>query len=114
MYEMNHDDFHPLTRDYIDSFVPSDSGLFMLAIRLVSGNYQTFFTSQSDNLYVSLQKIIDGDILQLPGEIEEYLEKYQCYVTYFVECNILQRPEINKMLNQTADPVTRLKIINSN
>ncbi len=114
MYEMNHDAFYPLTRDHIDSFVPSDAGLYMLAIRLVSGNYQTFFTNQSENLYSSLQKIINGDVSHLPEEIEEYLVKYQCYVTYFVECNILQRPEIHKMLNQTADPVTRLKIINSN
>lgn len=114
MDELEQSVFYPLTEDYLESFIPSDPGMYMLAIRLVNGTHQTFFTSQTENLYSSLQKIVLGDYSHLPVPINKYLEKFQCYVTYFIAMETGHRPEIEKMLRQTADPVARLKVVHYN
>jgi hypothetical protein len=114
MLELEHNGYYPLTREHLREYVPAEPGIFMLAVRLVNGVHKTFFTSQSDNLYRSLQSISRKEWAHLTPVVREHLEKFQCYFTFFV----LLKPEYNdddvKMLSQTSGPVVRLKVVNCN
>ena len=114
MLEPEHNGFHPLTPQQIDAFVPARPGVYMLGIRLVNGVHRTFFTSQSENLFVSLRKLADGDDSQLSPAAKEHMGKNQCYFNYYVVPTPEQRGEIEKMLAQTTDPVVRLTIVMCN
>jgi hypothetical protein len=114
MLELEHNGYYPLTKEHLDCYVPSRPGIFMLAVRLVNGVHRTFFTSQSDNLYRSLRTVAQRDWSHLPPVIQEYLEEYQCYFTYFVIFKTENRDEVEKMLTQTMDPVIKLKMVNCN
>ena len=114
MIELEHNGYYPLTKEHLEHYVPSSPGIFMLAVRLVNGVHKNFFTSQSDDLFHSLHKICRGDWSHLPSIIQEHLEKYQCYFTYFVILKPGCKDEIEKMLAQTSDPVTKLKVVNCN
>lgn len=116
MLELEHNGFYPLTTEHLELYVPSQAGIYVLAIRLVNGVHQTFFTSRSDNVYRSLRKIIDGDIggLQLSPEVHECLEKFQCYFSYWIVVNIARRNEVWKLISQTADRVGKLRVVNCN
>jgi len=95
-------------------YVPSRPGIFTLAVRLVSGEHKSFFTSQSENLYRSLRVIAENNWVQMPSVAKEYLEQYQCYFTYFVILQQEYRDEVEKMLIHTSDHVHTLRVINCN
>ena len=114
MLELEHSDYHPLTREHLNLYVPSRPGVYMLAVRLANGVHRTFFTSQSENLYKSLHSIFHGDASTLSPVIVEHKERFQCYFTYCVIVEEIYRNEVEKMLNQTIDPVLKLKFISSN
>ena len=114
MLELEHNGFYPLTEDHLDLYVPARPGIFMLALRLVSGEHKTFFTSQSDNLYRSLRAIYHDERSHLTGLAKDFLDRYQCYFTYFVILQPEYRDEVEKMLSHTSDPVHTLKVISCN
>ncbi len=114
MVELEHSGFYPLTTEHLHQFVPANPGVYMLAIRLVSGVHKTFFTSQSDNLFSSLMKLARGHRTHVSPQAQIYMEKFQVYFTYFVIISPEQRKEVEKMLSDTADPVSKLTIINAN
>lgn len=114
MFELVQRGYYPLTEDSLTSFVPARPGVYLLSIRLANGVHHTFHTSQSDNLYRSLNRFIEKDPMSMTPEILEYLFKYCCYFTYFVIPEIDYRNEIEKILTKTIDPMSKLKIINCN
>ncbi len=114
MLELEHNGFYPLTREHLDLYVPSRPGIFMLAVRLVSGVHKTFFTSQTENLYRSLRRLSDNDLSHLPPVAVAHLDAYQTYFTYFVILEPENRNEVEKVLIQSTDPVIKLKIVNTN
>jgi len=114
MLELEHHGYYPLTREHLDLYVPVRPGVFMLAIRLVNGVHKTFHTSQTENLYGSLGRILSADRSHVPPVVLEHLDRFQCYFTYFVILEPEYRMEVEKMLAQTTDPVVRLKVMNCN
>jgi hypothetical protein len=114
MLELEFNGYYRLTAEHLDMYVPSRPGIYILAVRLVNGVHQTFFTSQSDNLYSSLKRLSSKNFSAVPSNIKEYMERYQCYFTYYVILNIEYLHEIEKMINETSDPVLKLRIIESN
>jgi hypothetical protein len=116
MLELEGNGFYPLTQEHLDMHVPSQAGIYTLAIRLANGVHHTFFTSQSDNVYRSLRRVIHGNRtgLQLPPEVHQCLETYRCYFSYWIIANIAHRNEVWKTLSQTADPVKKLTVVNCN
>jgi hypothetical protein len=116
MKELEHNGFYPLTREHLDMYVPSRAGIYMLALRLANGVHQTFFTSQSDNVYGSLRKVLVGDIgsLQLSPEVHECLAKYQCYFSYWIIVDLAGHNETSKSVPRTGNPSDRLTVVNSN
>ena len=114
MLELEQDGYYPLTRDHLDQFVPTEAGIFMLAIRLVSGAHKAYYTNQSDDLHDTLGAIADGDWHHLPPMVCECLEKFRCYFAFFILPKSDNKEEVMKMLSQSADPFMRLKIVNCN
>ncbi len=114
MFELENNGYFALTRYNVDLAVPARPGVYTLAIRLSNGVHQTFFSSQSENLYRSLRNIVQRDPSRVSEDVLEHLERYQCYFTYFVILRAENRMEVEKMLAQTIDPVVRLKIIDCN
>ena len=114
MLELEHNGFYPLTEEHLRLYVPSRAGIYTLAIRLVNGTHQSFFTSQSDNLHASLRKLQKGDRLHLPLVAMTYMERFQTYFTYFLILGAEERHEIEKLLVNTSDPVSKLRVVNVN
>jgi|ERR1051326_8018715 hypothetical protein len=114
MVELEQNGYYPLTEESLDLAVPSRPGIYMLAIRLANGVQQTIFTSQSENLYLSLRKLAIGDWEHLPPDVFTCLGRYRCYFTYFVILRQEYREEVQKLLTHTSDPVVRLTVVNSN
>ena len=116
MLELQHNGFYPLTEEHLNMHVPSQPGIYLLAVRLANGVHRTFYTSQSDNLYKSLRNIVSpgDDALQSSETVREYLSRYRCYFSYWVIVNVIQRNEVCKMLSQTNDPTVRLRVVNCN
>ena len=114
MLELEHNGFYPLTEEHLRLYVPARPGIYTLAVRLVDGTHQSFFTSQSDNLYSSLQKLQRGDRLHLPLVAMTYMERFQTYFTYFLILGAEQRQEIEKLLTHTSDPVLKLRVVHAN
>jgi len=114
MLELEHNGYYPLTREHLNLYVPSRPGVYMLAVRLANGVHRTFFTSQTDNLYKSLNSIFRGDSTTLAPVIAEHRDRFQCYFTYFVILKEANRTEVEKMLAHTVDPLLKLKVVSSN
>ncbi len=114
MLELEHNGYYPLTAEHVKEFVPSKPGVYILAIRLVSGVHKTFFTSQSDNLHASLLRIAQGDLTHVPELVEECMEKYQAYFTYFVIMRSSQRQDVQTMLSAGLDHIGGLTVFNAN
>ena len=114
MLELEHNGFYPMTHEHLELYVPSRPGIFTLAVRLVSGEHKSFYTSQSDNLYRSLRSLSEKNWSHVSDVAKEYLEQYQCYFTYFVVLQQDYRDEVEKMLIHTSDPLYTLKVINCN
>ena len=114
MLNVENNGYYPLTAECVDKYVPSRPGIYMLAIQLANGVRQNFCTTQSENLYRSLQRLVDGDTCGLPTEIHEHMTRFQCYFTYYIILKAGLRREVEKMLSQTSDPVTRLRVVNDN
>jgi hypothetical protein len=45
----------PLKAEYVDMYVPSQPGVFVLAVFLANGTYQPFYMAESDNLHEHLK-----------------------------------------------------------
>ncbi len=114
MLEIEHNGYYPLTTDSIERHVPSRPGIYILAIQLPNGVRQTLFTNQSENLYRSLRKLVDEEMLALPAWIRENALRCHCFFTYYVIRRPALREEIGKMLSQTSDPVLRLRMVSEN
>jgi hypothetical protein len=116
MMELEHNGYYPLTREHLDMYVPSRPGIYMLAIRLANGVHQTFFTSQSDNVYGSLRKVLTRDTagLQLSQEVHECLARYQCYFSYWILVNLVERDGESKSVSPKGEPPDALTVINCN
>jgi hypothetical protein len=114
MIEVIHNEFQPLTKQYLSLYVPSGPGVYMLAVQLANGVHQTFYTSETDNLYKSLRSVYRKNESHLPGIVIEYLRKYQCYFTYYVMFNVKDSIDIEELLPETNHSVGKLKVINCN
>ena len=114
MLELEHNGYYPLTSEHVREFVPSKPGVYILAIRLVSGVHKTFFTSQSDNLHSSLLRIARGDRTHVPQQAQACMEKYQPYFTYFVIMRSSQRQDVQTMLSAGLDHISNLVVFNEN
>ncbi len=114
MVELEQNGYYPLTEESLDQYVPSRPGVYMLAVRLPNGVHQTFFTSQTDNLYRSLKNTSARDKDEVPEIVLEFLSRYRCYFTYFVILTADYRTVVEKALAQTSDPVVKLNIVNCN
>ena len=116
MLEIEHNGFYPLTREHLDMYVPSRPGIYMLALRLANGVHQTFFTSQSDNVYGSLRKVLFGETasLQLSPEVHECLAKYQCYFSYWIILNLAERDDASKSVSERGEAPDKLTVVNCN
>lgn len=114
MLELEHKGFYPLTEEHLSLYVPTRPGVYTLAIRLVNAKHQSFFTSQSDNLYTSLHNLLQGKRSHLPDEVNTHMEEFQTYFTYFLIVDTAQRLEVEKILTHTADPMMKLRVFSSN
>ncbi|MFI5252123.1 MAG: hypothetical protein ACHQQQ_06790 [Bacteroidota bacterium] len=114
MIEVLHNEFLPLTDRHLSLYVPSCPGVYMLAVRLASGVHQTFYTSQTDNLFRSLRHVLRKDESHIPHIITEYLKKYQCYFTCYVMLNVHDGVDIEEMFRDAHTPPGKLNIINCN
>ena len=114
MLTIEHNGYYPLTEENLDRFVPRQPGIYTLAVQLANGVHHNFFTSQSDNLYRSLRTVSLKDPCLVPSIVLDYMSHYRCYFTYFVILKPDYRNEMEKILTQTSDPVSALKIINCN
>ena len=114
MRECEQNGFYPLTQRHIDDYIPASPGSFSLSVRLASGAHYTFHAGETDDLHSTLRLILEGDQSDLPYSIREYLDRFQCYLTYFVFPTSKHSAEIEKMLLQTSDPIARLRVISSN
>jgi hypothetical protein len=114
MYELIQRGEFPLSEDSVAMHVPSQPGVFVLSIRLVSGAHQAFFSGQSENLQRSLRGYVLKDPANFSEEIFEYLIRYQCYYSFFVVPEPVYRDEIEKMVRTTIDPFQKLMILNCN
>ncbi|HUL42911.1 MAG TPA: hypothetical protein VLY03_01000 [Bacteroidota bacterium] len=114
MYELIQRGEYLLTEDTIALYVPSQPGVFVLSIRLVSGAQQAFFSGQSENLQRTLRECVLKDPTRFTEEVFEYLLRYQCYYSFFVVPEPVYRDEIEKMVRTTIDPFQKLLILNCN
>lgn len=114
MLELEHNGFAPLSEEQVRLYVPARPGIYTLAVRLVNGVHQSFFTSQSDNLYASLKMLLRGERDHLPETAREHMERYQTYFTYFLILGEDDRRRIGKLLAQSSDPVSKILIVNEN
>ena len=114
MPELEHNGYFPLTEEHLDMYVPSRPGVYMLAVKLVNGVHQTFFTSQSDNLYRSLRRILADENEHLSDDARSLMGRFKPYFTFFVIPLPDQRRDVEKMLSNTMDPVLKLRILEEN
>ncbi len=82
MVEITHRRFHPLERVEINSYVPSQPGVLILAVQLASGAYQPIHITQTQNLYRTLRTLLTRVPEELPQTVVEILKKFKCYFTY--------------------------------
>jgi hypothetical protein len=114
MLELEHNGFYPLSAEHLNEYVPARPGVYMLAIRLVNGVHQIFFTSQSDNLFSSLRRISEGDHSLLPPTAIRCLEQFQPYFNFFMILDKEYQREVENMLSHSSDPLFKLKVLNAN
>jgi hypothetical protein len=112
MVELERSGYYALTERNVSSLVPSCPGIYQLAVRSGEGDHETFFTSQTDNLHKSLRVVIDRGS-ELHPKVNERLDTYECYFTYFVMPNVEYGDEAAKLLLQTSDPIQRLILADS-
>jgi len=82
MLTLEHNGYYTLTKNNIEKIVPSQPGIYLLAVQLSNGVHQTILTRSSDNLYLSLRRILEKDGVYTSIVIQECVDKYQCYFTY--------------------------------
>jgi hypothetical protein len=111
MIDIKNNGYYPLDRFYLDMYVPSHPGVYTLSVRSTVGGFRTIFTGQSENLYRTLRAFVRKDPSITPGTLLERLEENGCYFSFLVIMEQEYRSEIEKMLNHTADPVSKLKIV---
>jgi hypothetical protein len=114
MYGHSHDGFFPLSQHHVEQFIPASPGAFSLAVRLASGAHYSVYSAESEDLQESLRRVYRGDLSGLPPSLHEYLERFQCYISYYVFQPPAHGTEIQKMLQHTNDPIVRLRVICSN
>ncbi len=114
MHELQGNGYYPLTRRHVDAYIPAAPGSYTLSVRLASGAHYTFHNGETANLQASLQMVLRGEDADFPYAIREYVERFQCYLTFFVFPSQEHAVEIEKMLLQTSDPIARLRVIRSN
>ncbi len=114
MLELEHNGFYPLTREHLTRYVPAQPGFYILAVRLVNGVHKSFFTSQSDNIYKSLQSIARKEWQHLPQIVRDYLEAYQCYFTFYVLLKSECTEDMKAILTDLSQPPDALNIVNCN
>jgi hypothetical protein len=111
MFELEFNGYHPLSQEHLSRHVPAAPGVFILAIRLPNGVHRNFFTSQSDNLQMSLRRLLGDGRSQLPLSAQLCMEKFRTYFTWFVIVDREYHERFEKMLSQTLDPVVKLTVI---
>ncbi len=82
MVEIKHRNYHPLEREEINSLVPPQPGVLVLAVQLASGVYQPIHITQTQNLYKSLRTLLTRVPDELPQAVVELLRKFKCYFTF--------------------------------
>jgi hypothetical protein len=120
MISIKKNGYSPLRSEYINGYVPSQPGVFALAVYLANGTYHPIYTTESDNLQDGLAGLLKPEEAAVPEEITEYLRTYQCYFTFHVTKGAETPGKsrfmegIEKLLAETNDPVVRLKIFSMN
>jgi hypothetical protein len=116
MLELTHNGYYPLSAEALKRIAPAQPGVYSLAVRLANGVHKTFFTSQTDNVFRSLEELLQAEAgdPRIPGTVRECLERYRCYFSYWVIINVVQRHECWQIVSQAADPVQKLHVINCN
>ena len=105
--------YYPLTEHAVRSSVPESSGLYLLAVMTENRQFRNFYATYSENLAESLLERIDG-VDDLPTIYDTSLSPcyYFTFVTFSGGNEIEQ--SVGKLLMNTTDPVSRLKVINCN
>src|SRR4051812_4347057 len=95
--KVEHSGFIELTEENLNIHVPSNPGLYMLAMRLGKDLYYTFHTNQAENLYRTLRQIMDEHDTGESSHPQHGFRRVPCYFTFFPLARGSQRCDIEKM-----------------
>ena len=84
MMEIRHPGYSELTEEAVVHQVPSAPGVFMLAVRLVSGVHHIFHAGAAEDLQEALLAYHERRPETQTPAIAEYQSRFRCYYAYTV------------------------------
>lgn len=106
--------FLALTEENLNIHVPSNPGLYMLAMRLGKDVYYTFHTNQANNLYVTLRRVREEHDGYDPISPRGGIKRVPCYFTFFPFTRSISRCDIEKMFASSIYSDQPIRVINNN
>lgn len=82
MIDIEHEGCYPLNKEHVEANAPPAPGVYILSIRLVSGNHKIFFAARSNDLRRSLRRMSRKNFSSVPEMVKEYASRYMCYFTF--------------------------------
>ncbi len=114
MHEFEHGGFFPFTPGDVILHAPSAPGICVLVVRLGNGIYEMIQAERTNDVYSTLwSKLQHPSALSSP-QPPELPGRSRWYFTYFLIPGTGHSTGAEKILTQTSDPVTKLRIITSN
>jgi hypothetical protein len=101
-------EYFPLTLSVVDAIVPQKEGIYVLAVQLNDGSFESLHISFSDNLNNSFGEHILEDYSRLPENAARMLKKYKAYGTFFLTGGSEYKHQFEKLFTQTVDPISSL------